>query len=93
MPEALEMAGMGMIPAGAYRNRKHYRSVLHSTLPEDGVAAMLAFDPQTSGGLLLALSAAAAEALLLGLEAAGYGLPAALIGRVEATAAGRIFLE
>lgn len=54
---------------------------------------MLAFDPQTSGGLLLALSAAAAEALLLGLEAAGYGQPAALIGRVEATAAGRIFLE
>lgn len=93
LPEALEMAGMGMIPAGAYRNRNHYRSVLHSTLPEDGVAAMLAFDPQTSGGLLLALSAAAAEALLLGLEAAGYGLPAALIGRVEATAAGRIFLE
>ena len=54
-PEALELAAMGLIPAGAYRNREY---------AEKGVAASksiplalqdILYDPQTSGGLLFAL--------------------------------------
>ena len=53
--EALELAAMGLIPAGAYRNR-HYAQAgvkLCKSIPlamED-----LLYDPQTSGGLLMAL--------------------------------------
>ena len=54
-PEALELAAMGLIPAGAYRNREY---------AEKGVAASksiplalqdILYDPQTSGGLLFSL--------------------------------------
>lgn len=54
-PEARELADMGFIPAGAYRNRDYVGSdyEVKGALPrwqED-----LFFDPQTSGGLLAAV--------------------------------------
>jgi len=55
LPWAEEAAGMGMIPAGCYAN-KEFRSCMVEVDP--GVAPEkvdLLFDPQTSGGLLLAL--------------------------------------
>ena len=48
----------------------------------------LLFDPQTSGGLLIALPAEAAEALLLKLKVAG--LETALVGETEAEHPGEI---
>lgn len=55
------------------------------TLPEDApVAAQLLFDPQTCGGLLMALPAAAAEEALQSLGEQGYR--AALIGSLTACA-------
>jgi selenide, water dikinase len=44
--------------------------------------AELAFDPQTSGGLLISLSADEAVAMLADLQQGG-NLDAAMIGRVE----------
>lgn len=93
LPEALDMAAMGMIPAGAYRNQEHYRSSAHSSLPEDAVEEMLGFDPQTSGGLLFSLSEQAAQALIVGLGELGYPLPVQIIGRVEEGPAGAIFIS
>ena len=93
MPETLDMAAVGMIPAGAYRNQGHYRSSLHSSLPADALEEMLGFDPQTSGGLLCSLSERAGQALLAGLNQLGYRLPACIIGRVEEGPAGAIFLS
>jgi len=52
--EALDYADMGLIPAGAYRNKGH----LGNRFRYDGVDQHyvdLAVDPQTSGGLLLAV--------------------------------------
>ena len=49
-----------------------------------------AFDPQTSGGLLIAVAADRAEALLQRLAAAGC--TAAAVGRVE-TGPGRVILD
>lgn len=70
LPKALEMARMGLIPAGAYRNRDHFGS----RTCFDGVAlelADLAFDPQTSGGLLFALNERQAQTLREKLRDAG----------------------
>lgn len=70
LPKALEMARMGLIPAGAYRNRDHFGS----RTCFDGVAlelADLAFDPQTSGGLLFALDERQAQTLREKLRDAG----------------------
>ncbi len=63
-PEVLDMAAIGLVPVGSYRNREHY---LPSVVNREEVAAevidVLA-DPQTSGGLLIAVPAAQQEALL-----------------------------
>lgn len=57
MEEARELAEMGIIPAGAYRNKKHVEDVVFY---KDEVPLWLqdiVSDPQTSGGLLISLSA------------------------------------
>lgn len=78
MAHAREMAALGLIPAGAYRNRDFFgpRVALADTLPLD--LADVLFDPQTSGGLLLALGEKDAERLVSALR--NEGLPAAVIG-------------
>lgn len=79
MARAREMAALGLIPAGAYRNRDFFgpRVALAEALPLD--LADVLFDPQTSGGLLLALGEKDAERLVGSLR--DEGLPAAVIGR------------
>ena len=79
MARAREMATLGLIPAGAYRNRDFFapRVAMAEELPLD--LADVLFDPQTSGGLLLALGEKDAEQLVDALV--DEGLPAALIGR------------
>lgn len=82
MARAREMAALGLIPAGAYRNRDFFgpRVALAQSLPRDLVDVL--FDPQTSGGLLLALGEKDAERLTDALRA--EGLPASVIGRAVA---------
>ncbi len=53
IPEARELAKFGLIPAGAYRNRTFAEKAVELTDIELCVQDML-FDPQTSGGLLIA---------------------------------------
>ena len=63
-PEAWDLAAMGLIPAGAYRNRDYaekgvtVRGTVSRTMQD------LLYDPQTSGGLLMAVDPADAEACL-----------------------------
>ena len=63
-PEAWELADMGFLPAGAYRNREYaeggvtVRGGISRTMQD------LLYDPQTSGGLLMAVAAADAGACL-----------------------------
>lgn len=66
--EAYELAEMGFIPAGAYRNRDFAeRDVL---VKGDVTRAMqdILYDPQTSGGLLMAVSEQDAPGLLSELK-------------------------
>ena len=82
MPRAREMASMGMIPAGAYRNRDYFgpRVELADDLPLD--MGDVLFDPQTSGGLLVALPDADAAKLVSALR--DEGAPAAVVGHMAA---------
>lgn len=53
--EALDMAAMGLIPAGAYRNRDFAAGRVLADGIDKGMMDIL-YDPQTSGGLLMAVS-------------------------------------
>lgn len=65
--EALEFARMGILPEGMYRNRKYAEAfVSASDVPLEVQDAL--YDPQTSGGLLIAVDAADADALATELQ-------------------------
>ena len=55
LPHVLDYASDGLIPAGAYRNRSFCSKdvLIEGSVPQDPL--MVAYDPQTSGGLLLAI--------------------------------------
>ena len=67
IPEALEFARMGILPEGMYRNRGFAEAYVD---PGDAALVLqdLLYDPQTSGGLLMAVDPADAEALLAELR-------------------------
>lgn len=89
LPQAEELAEEGLLPAGAYRNREHIKE--HVRICDDLRQAQvdLLFDPQTSGGLLIAVSAERGDQLMSGLEQAGI-TDARVIGRVLASGTGKI---
>ena len=69
IPEAVELAKMGVLPAGMYRNRSFAESwVDPGALPV--WAQDLLYDPQTAGGLAIAVDPADADALLAELKTA-----------------------
>lgn len=78
--EALELASMGFIPAGAYRNRDFRIAIIENQGIDDD-RLMCLFDPQTSGGLLIALPFSEAEALVMESKEAGID-SATIIGEV-----------
>ena len=62
-PEALEMADMGLVPAGAYRNRDFAEGSTRVRGEVSRAMQDILYDPQTSGGLLIAVDGRDAEAL------------------------------
>lgn len=87
----LEFARMGVIPAGTYRNDEFFAGRVEvSDKLERGMRDVL-FDPQTSGGLLLALPEADAYVLQARLHAEGR--LASLVGRVEAKGERSVVVE
>ena len=81
LPGALELCREGMVPGGGKRNREYYgRHVKISEEVADEIAELV-FDPQTSGGLLIALPPDQALALLSELQRGGNG-EATIIGTV-----------
>ena len=88
MDEALDMAEMGIIPSGAYRNMYYVKPHL-AVLPSAQQALLdLAADPQTSGGLLVALPREQAERLLSLLRP--FAPWSAIVGEVSARKASEL---
>ncbi len=91
-PEALEWAAMGLIPAGAYSNRSFRGAFVGFAVSVPQKVQDLLFDPQTSGGLLIAVAAGEAEQLVTALKAKGVDC-AAIVGEVIAEPIDRIIVE
>jgi len=71
IPEALEFASMGLIPAGAYKNREFRESMIHFAKTVKRSLQDIIVDPQTSGGLLISVGRDQANALVKALQDAG----------------------
>ncbi len=93
LPEALEFANMGIIPAGAYRNQEYYSQWVKNSRPQGNALTMLCYDPQTSGGLLLAMPLTDAEQLVMKLKEEKYPFCCNIIGKVGTNDPGFVFLE
>ncbi len=80
LPGALEWCRKGMVPGGGKRNREFFGPRVRISEEVADEMAELVFDPQTSGGLLIALAEKEAIALLADLQAEG-NLEAEIVGR------------
>ena len=89
--EALEFATMGLIPAGAYKNRKFRESMVHISSDVPLALADILFDPQTSGGLAISVDKSHAEQLLNSLHKKGIEW-ARIIGEIT-TGPERIWVQ
>jgi selenide, water dikinase len=89
--EAIEYAGMGLVPAGAYRNREFRESIINFAPSVDRVIQDIFFDPQTSGGLLICVEKESADDLVKSLKKNGIN-DAAVIGEVVNGPAGKIMV-
>lgn len=83
LEEALEFSRMGLVPAGAHRNREFRKGMVEVLGVEEPMLDVL-FDPQTSGGLLISVAREKAQELLEKLR--DKGIDAEVIGEVTAEA-------
>jgi len=91
-PEVQELVEMGMVPGGLYRNRDFRMSMVDVDINVPEWKKDVMFDPQTSGGLLMAVSSDKADALLRNLRNAGVE-DAVVVGEVVSTHKGRIVVK
>jgi len=77
---AADWAAMGLVPAGAFRNRRYSEPGMVIPKQMDKIVLDLMFDPQTSGGLLISVKKKDARDCLLAMQ--DRGIPAALVGEV-----------
>ena len=79
--ESKSLAEMGMIPEGAYKNKKYFDSKVDLSGVKE-VYGDLLFDPQTSGGLLYAVEAKYGEEIIKALKGSSLATEVAIIGKV-----------
>ena len=90
LPRARECAERGLIPGGAKSNLAHFEGLLVGSFP-DPAAWAIAFDPQTSGGLLIAIGPDRLDELLTNLQ--GRGHTCAVVGEALEESEGRIVIR
>jgi selenide,water dikinase len=77
----LEFARMGLVPAGAHKNRAFFQDFTQIDGAVDRALTDLMFDPQTSGGLLISLDKKKAEDCVQAMKI--KGLNAWVIGEIS----------
>ena len=81
MEEAISYAKMGLVPAGAYRNREHSGKLVDMS----GVAEHyidLLYDPQTSGGLLVSVAPEYVEQMMEDFAKKQMDTKVSIVGKV-----------
>jgi selenide,water dikinase len=92
LPQTLNYAGMGLVPAGAYKNREFFKRHVDFAIGVDMLIQDILFDPQTSGGLLICVENERADNLLQALKQKGIQ-DAAIVGQVVPEPKERIIVE
>ena len=93
IPQALELSRLGVLPAGVYRNRHFAEEWVEPGKTELAVQDLL-YDPQTSGGLMMAVHPEDAPALLEELRQENRVPAPQLVGQVAPYAGDkRIYLH
>lgn len=87
---ALEFAGMGLVPAGSYDNRKFVGDKVSINIEDQAMIDIL-FDPQTSGGLLISIPEGESQELMSRLR--DNPVDFSVIGRVLDKRDKYIFIE
>ena len=83
LEDAIAYAQMGLIPAGAYKNRGYSIDQVDCGEVAEHYVDLL-YDPQTSGGLLISVSPDAVEEMLADFAAKGMDTKISIIGKVLA---------
>jgi selenide,water dikinase len=92
LPEALELAKRGFLTGGGMANREFVSGGISVNVTMATEMEMLLYDPQTSGGLLVALPGDRAESYLGAIRSKGAG-GAAIIGEVLEAGSSPILIE
>jgi len=90
--EALKLARMGIVPGGTFRNREFRKEYLIGADKIDNVLMDILFDPQTSGGLIIAVKRDEAKGLVSRLIEKGLAA-SSIIGEFIEGPAGKIILK
>ncbi|ATW28688.1 selenide, water dikinase SelD [Candidatus Formimonas warabiya] len=90
-PEAVELAKMGMIPAGCYRNQDYLKERVEFAPEVPVFMRDILFDPQTSGGLLMAVPQERLEQLTGSLKE--KGLVFSVVGKLTGGNPGKISVK
>jgi selenide,water dikinase len=88
---ALEFASMGVMPAGLHDNKRYVEGLFEVEEGVDQTTVDLLFDPQTSGGLLIAVAPENRETLEEELKK--HGEPVHCVGRFIAGRAGAVAIR
>ena len=92
LPEAIDYAAMGLLPAGAFKNKAFREPMVEFSPSVKPLVRDLLFDPQTSGGLLICLDRDDAGKLVYELNHKGVG-ESAVIGEVISAPIGKIMVN
>jgi selenide,water dikinase len=92
LPETLSYAAMGLVPAGAYKNKEFRVPIVEFPSTVDEIMQDVLFDPQTSGGLLISVASESAHDLFAALKERGIR-DAAIVGEVVSEPKGKIIVR
>jgi selenide,water dikinase len=92
IPEAKELAEMGLVPGGTHRNRDFRAHMVEISEKVPAYMVDILFDPQTSGGLLISLPAENADRLLNAMHEEDIN-DAAIIGKILDGSKGKIIVR
>jgi selenide, water dikinase len=92
LPGVRELIDMGMVPGGTYRNRDFRKDMVEMIEDVSDDISNILFDPQTSGGLLIAVQGDEAEQMLDKMHAAGIDV-AKIVGEIVEKPEGKILVR